>query len=75
MSVRKIRKLKPVAKVHKMREAVILGAMGGKKGGKARANALSAKERSRIASLGGKTKAGKNNSRTRRTKQGGGKSA
>lgn len=75
MSVRKIRKLKTVAKVHKMREAVILGALGGKKGGPARANKLSAAERSRIASMGGKARHGKGNARTRRTKQGGGKSA
>ncbi len=75
MSVRKIRKLKPVGKVQKMREAVILGSLGGKKGGPARAAKLSGRERSRIASMGGKAKAGKGNSRKRYTKQGGGKSA
>lgn len=46
-------------KISLQRMAEILGSKGGKKGGKARANSLTADERSEIARKGGNAKAKK----------------
>lgn len=46
-------------KISLKKMAEILGSKGGKKGGKARANSLTADERSEIARKGGKAKASK----------------